>query len=681
MHRDVLICLCIVTATLAVYWQVSRHEFINFDDTQYITENRHVQAGLNAESITWAFTSTRASNWHPLTWLSHMLDYQLFGLDPGRHHLTNVFFHIANTLLLFLILNKMTGESWRSGFVAALFALHPLHVESVAWAAERKDVLSTFFWMLTMWSYVRYVERSTVSRYLPVILFFAFGLMAKPMLVTLPFVLLLLDYWPLGRIQLGEAGKPWQSSFDFRLVWEKIPLFALAAASCVATFLAQQKGGAMAPLQHYSIDARISNALVAYIAYIWKMIWPFQLAILYPHPSHIPLWQAGSACLVIVMIFVLAVRSIKRRPYFTVGWLWYVGTLVPVIGLIQVGEQAMADRYTYVPLIGIFIVIAWGVPELARRWRGSRIGLGTAATALLAFLTVATWFQIRYWTDSITLFEHTLDVTDDNYVAHYSLGIALASRGKFTDAIRHYEDALHIAPNSAQTHNNLGAALAEQKKFSDAIHHYSEALRIAPSYFDAHYNLGLALVSQRRFDDAVHHYSEALRIEPYDVDAHNNLGNLLGKLGRTREAYGHFRKALQMDPDNSTLHYNFGNIYKIDKKLDEAIQQYQEALAIQPDYTAAMNNLARAHGAKAEYDRAISLYMKIIDLEPESYVAYYNIACIYSEQNRAEESITWLKKAKEKGFKDWELLESDEDLENIRGSSYYKEFISGLGIR
>jgi len=386
-YRDGFICVFLILATLAVYWQVQHHAFVNYDDSFYVTDNRHIQEGLTLESVRWAFTTTYGGNWHPLTWLSHMLDHKLFGMNPGRHHLTSLILHVLNTLLLFLVFKKMTGDSWPSGFVAALFALHPLHVESVAWIAERKDVLSTFFWMLTMWSYIRYIERPATGRYLTALLFFSLGLMAKPMVVTLPFVLLLLDYWPLNRLQNqpSNAKITSQTKTDFLgLVREKIPFFILVEMSCVATFYAQNQAGAMVSLDSIPFIARFANAVLSYATYMGKMIWPSNLAVIYMYPEMVSWWQAAAAGLALASIFSAAFIFIKKKPYFAVGWLWFAGTLVPVIGLVQVGSQSMADRYTYIPLIGLFIVIAWGVPELVARLPRKKTWL-----TLLAALTIA----------------------------------------------------------------------------------------------------------------------------------------------------------------------------------------------------------------------------------------------------------------------------------------------------
>jgi hypothetical protein len=419
-------------------------KFISFDNSNVFIIN-NVQAGVTPESITWAFTATRASNWHPLTWLSHILDFQLFGLNAGWHHLINVLFHIANTLLLFFVLRGMTGALWRSGFVAALFALHPLHVESVAWVSERKDVLSTFFWILTMWGYAGYVRRPGIKRYLLVLLLFALGLMAKPMLVTLPFVLLLLDYWPLGRLQPGSSlngSRSEQRSLGLKLILEKIPLFFLSAGSSVATFMVQKSGGAVASLDSMPLSARVANALVSYVSYLGKMFWPYHLAVPYPLRAELPGWHVAGSSALLLAITLLALRAVRRRPYLAVGWLWYLGTLVPVIGLVHIGSQAMADRYTYVPLVGIFVVIAWGISELAAGWRYRKIGLTALGSVVLAILMVTSWHQVGYWKSSVTLLERSISVNPNNPVASMNLGHALIAGGKLEQGIDQFSEAL-----------------------------------------------------------------------------------------------------------------------------------------------------------------------------------------------------------------------------------------------
>jgi tetratricopeptide (TPR) repeat protein len=550
-HRDILVCLFLVMATFAVYWQVHNFDFVNFDDDDYIYENRHVREGLTLESITWAFTTMHASNWHPLTWLSHMLDSHVYGMNSGRHHLTNLLFHIANTLLLFFVFRKMTDSLWQSAFVAALFALHPCHVGSVAWVSERKDVLSTFFWMLTMWSYIRYAEHPAVSRYLLVVLCLTLGLMSKPMLVTLPFVLLLLDYWPLNRLQNDQAGTIGNShlrSVTLNLVWEKAPLFALVVMASAVTFYAQKQGGLVVPLDVIPFNARAANALVAYVKYIGKMIYPAKLAAIYQHPGMLPWWKIAGAGLLLISISFVAIKALKQSPYFAVGWLWYLGTLVPVIGLVQVGNQAMADRYTYVPFIGLFIIIAYGVPDLVSQWEHRKKGLAVLATVILATLMAVTWKQVGSWKNSITLFEHNLKIAANHFVSHNSLGLALYRQGRTKEAIEHYLQALRVEPDYVEAHNNLGNALDKQGRTAEAIEHYLHAQRIKPDYEKAHSNLGVALYSQGRIEEAVEHYLIALRIKPDSVDAHNNLAITLFRNGNIEGAIAHFRKALRINP-------------------------------------------------------------------------------------------------------------------------------------
>ncbi len=607
MRRKTFICLVLITVTLAVFWQVSNHEFVNFDDDDYVSENPHVQSVLSRQGIIWAFTATRAANWHPLTWLSHMIDCQLYGLNPSGHHLTNVLFHLVNTLLLFLLLNRITGASWRSGFVAALFAVHPLHVESVAWVAERKDVLSTLFWLLTMWAYIYYVEKPRLHRYLLTLLTFALGLMAKPMLVTLPVVLLLLDYWPLKRFEIGQSasGLPAASQPStiaekpgaqaFHLLLEKTPLFVLAAVSTFVTFVVQKSGGAVGALEVYPIKIRVANALVSYVSYMVKMIWPQNLAVFYPHPGQsLPMWQAAAAGLLLLLISIAVIRAGRRQPYLPVGWLWYLGTLVPVIGLVQVGAQAMADRYTYVPLIGLFIMAAWGVPELLAKYRFQRTVLATLATILLVTLTLVSKRQVRHWQNSLTLFQHAVEVTADNYVAHDSLGNALAQQGMLDQATVHYRESLRIKPNLVNTHNNLGVALLQQGEINRAMAQYYQALRLKPDSAETHNNLGVALFTVGQLDQAIGHYLTAIKLDPNFGKAHNNLGNALARKGKLDEAISQYSKALELKANYPEAHNNLGVALAQQEKFREAIAHFKRALQLRPDYAQARSNLDNA---------------------------------------------------------------------------------------
>ena len=546
MRSEACIWLILITAVLLVYWQVGDHEFINYDDNVYITDNAQVQKGLTSNGIIWAFTTSHTGNWHPLAWISHMLDCELYGLNPGGHHLTNVLLHMANAILLFVVLRWMTGAIWRSGLVAALFALHPLHVESVAWAAERKDVLSTFFWMLTMVAYVHYVNRPGGKRYFLVLVTFFLGLMAKPMLVTLPFVLLLLDYWPLNRFKpravtgsvedqpLGFRSSGDDKSPILKAVMEKTPLFVMSLFSCVVTVMAQQEAGAISTLEIVPFKLRIANGLVSFVAYMGKMIWPQDLAVFYPHPgSDLQIWKPVAAGLFLLIVSTVALWVAQRCRYVLVGWLWYLGTLVPVIGLVQVGEQAMADRYTYVPLIGLFIVVVWGFADLVKGWRSRRWVVSVSAAVMVLALMAGSWLQVAHWKNSVKLFKHALDATSNNYVAHYNLGNALALQGKLTGAVSHYNKALQINPDHAEAHLNLAVGLDRQGKHQEAIQHYAEVLRISPHDAQSHNNLGVALAEQGRLKEAVAHFTEALRIDPNFKEAQRNLDLSLGLMHKS----------------------------------------------------------------------------------------------------------------------------------------------------
>ncbi len=588
IRENLLVCLFLSLITFAVYWQVQTHVFV-WDDQQYIANNHHIKSGLTLESISWAFTSTYAANWHPLTWLSHTLDIHIYGMEPGGHHLTNVFFHIANTLLLFLIFRRMTNALWQSAFVAALFALHPLHVESVAWVAERKDLLSAFFLMLTLWGYTRYVEHPGTGRYLMVAIFFSLGLMSKPMLVTLPFVLLILDYWPLKRFM---SDKPVAG----RLVLEKAPFFILSIISCIITYFAQQSGDAVGSLVHYPLIIRIENSLVSYMAYIIKMVWPFNLALLYPFPVSQPWWKVAGAFLSLIFMCLLVFKSIKQRPYLVAGWLWYLGTLVPVIGLVQVGSQAMADRYTYVPIIGLFIIIAWGTPELVSRLRNRKKVLAVTTVSLLLIITSVTILQLRHWAGSTAIFEHTINTTDNNCVMHYSLGNTLSDLGRLKEAMANYAEALRINPDYEEAYNNMGIILAKLGKLDDAILHYSRKLQEDPDNAKAHYNLGLAFARQNRLDEASIHFSQVLRISPDDAKAYYSLGLAFAKQGKMDAAMRCFHDGLRIDPDNAEAHNNLGIILVRKGRIEEGIASFRKALEIRPDFIAAQNNLKRTLG-------------------------------------------------------------------------------------
>ena len=628
----------LIVITLFAYWQVNTHEFVHLDDHEHISENRHLRDGLSLESVVWAFSFTDVAYWHPMTWLSLMLDYELYGLSPGGYHLTNLLLHILSALFLFLALHRMTGSLWQSGFVASLFALHPLNVESVVWAVERKNVLSSLFWMLTVWSYARYVERPIIRRYLLVLTVFALGLMSKPTLVTLPFVLLLLDYWPLHRLQLvrsgGQPDQPLASSTQpdggtsiaFRLVREKVPFFTLAAVAIVLTVLSNQYLGSMVTTDSTPWSLRIGNALISYMGYVGKMMWPSKLAIYYPPPETIVWWQVTAAVLFLMIVSLLAIRTVKTRPYLAVGWLWYLGTLVPAIGLVRAGMwPAMADRFVYVPLIGLFIMVAWGVPELLAQYRYRKTILPVAAGMLFLALLVVTRTQVAHWKNSVTLFQHSLTVTAGNAAVHNNLGTALAEQGNLKEAIFHYTKALEFSSDSPGIYSNLGAALAEQGKVEEALIHYQEALKINPNSVDTHNNLGVALLRLGEINKAISHYHEALRLKPDSAETHNNLGVSLFSLGQVDQAIGHYRTAIKLDPGFGKAHNNLGNALARQGKLNEAIAHYTRALEIKADYPEAHNNLGVALAQQGKLNEAIAQFERALRLRPDYSQARSNL--------------------------------------------------------
>jgi Flp pilus assembly protein TadD len=592
--RKLLVIFCLALLPLVPYWQVQHHEFLNLDDDLYVTENPEVQAGLTGETLRWAFSFDPISYWHPLTWLSHMLDCQLFGLNPGTHHFSSLIIHIANTLLLFLALKCMTASLWKSFFVAALFALHPLNVESVAWVADRKNVLSTFFMILTIWLYSRYAEKPGWARYIGVWISMALGLLAKPMLVTLPFVLLLLDYWPLRRWKsrsMTEEGISFQKALLPHLLIEKIPLFALSAASICISYISSRSMGFVISLKSVSALLRVENALVSYVAYIGKMILPSGLAVFYPFPDVIPLWQFSGATLILICVTFIVIWARDRAPYLLVGWLWYLGTLVPVIGLLQQGLwPALADRFAYVPLIGLFVIIVWGCSALSVRWRFSKGFLGiTGAMAIVALGTI-TWVQAGWWKDSRMLFEHAVQVTRDNHLAHYNLGLALMREGETDQAILHLQKALRIMPDNAQFHNGLGSALIQKGDLDKAIFHLTEAIRLFPGYAEAHNNLGIALSDRRDIDGAIAHYHKAIEINPREGLLYFNLGNAESEKERYQDAILSYLKALQLRPDAENIRLNLGYAFFREGRLKEALQQFDQILRKNPGSRQARHN-------------------------------------------------------------------------------------------
>jgi tetratricopeptide (TPR) repeat protein len=652
------VCIFLAAVIWVVFGQTLGHEFINYDDEAYVYENPEVARGMTLQGIVWAFTHVHSANWHPLTWISHMLDCQLYGLNPGGHHLTNILLHTATAILLFLVLRRMTGALWRSAFVAAVFAIHPLRVESVAWVAERKDVLSGVFFMLTLGAYVRYARRPwSPVRYGLVVLLFALGLMCKPMLVTLPLVLLLLDYWPLKRFSRPALGDgkarpvdmPGNFSVPLRLIVEKVPLLALSGAACVATLFAQTV--ARSSFEQISLPLRVGNASISYVAYLGQMFWPSGLAVLYPFAAG----GVGVSRVVLSLVVLAGISTgvfvLRRRPYFLTGWLWYLIMLVPVIGIVRVGFQAQADRYTYLPQIGLYLLLTWAAADLCAGWRHRRVVLGGCSTILLVALIFCARTQASYWRNSELLWTHTLACTADNFIGHNNLGNVLLQKGKVDEAIAHYQRALEIKPDYAEAHNNLGNALLQKGSVDEAIAHYQRALQIKPDYAEAHYNLGEALLKKGSVDEAIAHYQKALQIKPDYAEACYNLGNALFQKGKVDEAIAHFQKALQIKPDYAKAHNNLGNALLQKGSMDEAIAHFQRALQITPDSAEARNNLAWVlatcpQASLRNGNKAVELAQRANQLAGDGNPAVLGtLAAAYAEAGRFPEAVATAQRA------------------------------------
>ena len=563
----------LVAITIAAYTPVWQFDFVAIDDPQYVSENPHLAGGVSLSSVQWALTTGREANWHPLTWLSHLLDVELYGLNPGPHHATSLVLHVLNTLLLFAVLRAMTGAFGRSAFVAAMFAVHPLHVESVAWIAERKDVLSACFFLLTIGAYVRYVRRPGLARYALVLAAFALGLMAKPMVVTLPLVLLLLDWWPLGRMPDLKV-RPALAA----LVREKLPMFALAAASSVVTYIVQDRFGAVKGLDTMPFALRVQNAIASSVDYLVDVVWPAGLGIFYPFPPSVPPLRVAVSAAVLVAVTVLAFRFARRAPYALVGWLWFAGMLVPVIGLVQVGAQARADRYMYLPLIGLSIAASWGAVDLARRVARPRLA-AAAAVVLTIVCAGVTHAQVRHWRDTVALWSHTAQVTNHlpNYGVHFGLAEYLRVHGRSAEAIPRYEEAIRRRPTYPDSHYGLGQALIDLGYAERALTAFGEAVRLNPDYAEARMALGLLHARHGRAEEAAGHFAVAVRLRPNIADGHRHLALALAMAGRLTDALPHFAEAVRLDPLSAAAHSDFGLALAELGRTDEAAVRYGEA--------------------------------------------------------------------------------------------------------
>ena len=619
-----LICVALAAVVFAAFEGVRNNDFVTYDDDGYIIDNAAVQNGLNIKSIEWAFTTWHKANWHPLTWVSHIIDCSVFGLNPGWHHLANVGFHIANAVLLFLILKRMTGAFWPSVFVAAVFGLHPLTVESVAWASQRKNVLSTFFALLTIAAYYRYTRKPNTARYLLVAVTFAAGLLAKPMLVTLPFVLILLDYWPIGRFDnTTNRGRFWPAIAD------KLPLLFMSAAASVMTYLAQANSAAVADTVMAPLALRFSNALVSYVRYIEKMFYLASLALLYPLDLNEPgLWLTIGCAAALLLATAVVILKRHGRGYLLMGWLWYLGTLVPVIGLVQVGSQAMADRYAYWPGIGIYIIIAWLAQDIAARFRPAKVIFCTAGIVALVILLAMTRVQVGYWKDSLSLYEHSAAVTKNNYVMHNNSGEIYRTSDHPDKAMEHFRRALEINPSYVKAYNNIGCLLGDNGLFAEAATAFEQAIAIEPGYIRARTNYGIVLAKQGLYDKAIEQFTVILLMVPDDSEALNNLWQTGIKGNKPSEVLKIITVLQQTSPDNAELCYRAGVLYGMQQQTDEAIPQLEKAVKLNPDHAAARGALGRLLFQKGRFRESAAQYDISARLDPTNVETLYSYAML-----------------------------------------------------
>ena len=659
-----MVCVFLVAAIWLVFGQTLHHGFVNFDDDEYVYNNVQVIHGLTLHGMAWAFTTEVSAYWHPLTWLSHMLDCQLWGLKAGGHHLTNVLLHTANALLLFLVLRRMTslrpdegvgaaapqaGALWCSAFVAAVFAVHPLDVESVAWVAERKNVLSTLFWLLTMGAYVRYVEKSEVQSprskvyYGLTLVFFALGLMSKPMLVTLPFVLLLLDYWPLQRVSsfkfsVSSPGTTPSSTLNSdqsragpqlsALVFEKVPLLLLAVGSSVVTYLGQKNLNSVTTLKESPLGVRLAKVSVNYVGYLRDTFWPEGLTVLYPYPPTFSVVTVGLSVLLLASLTLLVLWTVRSRPYLAVGWFWFLGTMIPVIGLVQVGNTPVADRFTYVPQIGLYLMAAWAARDLTVSWRCRRQWRVAMATLVITALMVGASIQTTYWRNGESLWIRALACDPENFHAQSNLGNALFQTGRVDEAMAHFQEALRIKPDDAEIQNNFGNVLLQKGEVDEGIIHIQKALQIRPDNAEIQNNLGNALLQKGEVDEAIVHYQKALQIDPHGAEIRYDLGNALLQKGEVDEAIGDYQKALQINPYHADAHDNLGCALLQKGNVDEAMVHFQKALQINPDDADAHHNLASALLRKGRVDEAITQYQRALQIKPDYPEAQIDLAWV-----------------------------------------------------
>jgi len=715
----VAVILFLIVASVMVYAQVAQHDFVNFDDGLYVCDNDQVKEGISTKGIIWAFSITGKTYWHPLTWFSHMLDCQVFGLNAGMHHIMNLFFHTINSILLFTVLWMSTGSIWRSAFVSALFTVHPVNVDTIAWVAERKNLLSTSFWMLTMIAYVFYVRRPGMLRYATTAFFFSLGLLAKPMLVTLPCVLFLLDYWPLQRFKVVKR-KEIRTTFQLegekisRLIVEKFPLLALSILSIVISIMSMKRGDMMVAQDMSPMAVRIANAIVSYATYLGKLFWPTNLTFFYPYPEVVPLIQVAGALALILTITLLAVYLFFLAPWFVVGWLWFLGTMVPVLGIVQGGLwPAIAERWAYVPFIGLFIIIAWTGGELVNHKKFPKTVSGVVSILVICTCMVLAWRQVGIWKDNYTLFGHGIATNPDNYVAHVNLGVTLAKDRKYKEAVNHLMEALRINQTDTIALTSLAQALVDMGKKDKAVEYYQQVLRykphdigamyalaalyedmsednkaielfsnilvINPDHARTHYNLGVLYARKKELANAEDHLLHSIRLNPADADAHCSLGVILMNQGRLRDATDLFEKAARIDPESPEIRGYLEAARAMREKIDEDIAALDLRRRAEPRNADVLKSLGMLYAETGDDTSAADVFTMLVRLRPDSPDVHYNIACLHARTGRVNEAEEWLRKAVDKGFSNWNLLKNDRDLENIRNTTFYRELMERRG--
>ncbi len=716
-YQNLLFYLFLTLSTTLVYSRMAGNGFVHIDDPLQLTEQVHVLSGLSWKNLVWSFSP---ESWcAPLTWFAYTAFHAVFGLNPGAFHVLMLALHVASSALLFSLLKNTTGEFWKSAFVGALFALHPINVESVAWIAELNNVLSGLFFMLTLLAYLFYVRKSGWKRYLLVLLIFELGLLAKPAIMTLPFIMLLLDLWPLKRLQIerkDENDKSWALRTSgtpiLNLIIEKIPFLALSFASLASNLLGANQRMGLYGAEFAPMGLRISNALVSTIKYLGNLFWPANLAVFYPYPDMIPFWQITGAVLVLVLVTILALRTVLSHPYLLVGWLWFLGGLVPFLGLFQAGLwPELADRYAYLTYIGVFIAVCWGVPELLGRWRYFKTAAVIAMPGILLVLMVLTWIQVGYWKNSEMLFTHTLAVTRDNFMAHNGLGLALSQKGDIEGAIHEYRQSVKIKPYYLDAHYNLGNALYSGGHYDEAAAEYRTCLRINPQQSGyIRNNLGNVLIAKGNYDEAIKSYLEQARMDPHQPGIYYNIGIAFFRKGNLKKAIEYYEKAihekpgyveamndlekaraaqrnleglitrileeLKIQPRNPVLLTRLGDVYRQLGEDDQAIARYHAAISVQSDSVKASYGLVLVYSQRQEYAKALDVLLEMKLSQPDNPEVYYNLACLYAKQDMPDESIRWLKQSIEKGFNNWDLIKKDPDLENIRKTAFVRDLMN-----